>query len=124
MATPGARCTPNPTLARPSAVSSRRARARSTNGWSGDTPGSYNALAQLDALESTGATCWPDFVFAFHDDDEVGPATLARIAKGTGLQSTDLQTIQIGLARLNQAAPRIGAGVNALSGRGSRWRTL
>lgn len=28
---------------------------------------------------------WPDFVFAFHDGDEIGPRMLARIAKRTGL---------------------------------------
>ena len=28
---------------------------------------------------------WPDFVFAFHDDDEIGPKMLARIAMRTGL---------------------------------------
>jgi predicted RNA binding protein YcfA (HicA-like mRNA interferase family) len=33
---------------------------------------------------------WPDFVFAFHDDEEIGPAMLKRIAKRTGLQPTDL----------------------------------
>jgi len=32
----------------------------------------------------------PDFVFAFHDSEEVGPRMLARIAKHTGLQPTDL----------------------------------
>ncbi len=26
---------------------------------------------------------WPDFVFAFHDGDEIGPRMLARIAKHT-----------------------------------------
>jgi hypothetical protein len=31
-----------------------------------------------------------DFVFAFHDDDEVGPRMLARIAKRTGLRPEDL----------------------------------
>ncbi len=31
-----------------------------------------------------------DYVFAFHDSDEIGPAMLARIAKITGLQPTDL----------------------------------
>ncbi len=35
-------------------------------------------------------TGWADFVFAFHDDDEIGPRMLARIAKRTGLQSEDL----------------------------------
>lgn len=33
---------------------------------------------------------WPDFVFAFHDGDEIGPAMLARIAKRTGLRPKDL----------------------------------
>ena len=31
-----------------------------------------------------------DFVFAFHDSDEVGPRMLARIAKHTGLTPDDL----------------------------------
>jgi predicted RNA binding protein YcfA (HicA-like mRNA interferase family) len=33
---------------------------------------------------------WPDFVFAFHDGEEIGPRMLARIAKHTGLKPTDL----------------------------------
>jgi len=33
---------------------------------------------------------WPDFVFAFHDDEEIGPRMLARIAKHTGLRPEDL----------------------------------
>jgi len=33
---------------------------------------------------------WPDFVFAFHDGDEIGPKMLARIAKHTGLRPSDL----------------------------------
>jgi predicted RNA binding protein YcfA (HicA-like mRNA interferase family) len=33
---------------------------------------------------------WADFVFAFHDDEEIGPAMLARIAKHTGLTTADL----------------------------------
>jgi predicted RNA binding protein YcfA (HicA-like mRNA interferase family) len=32
----------------------------------------------------------PDFVFAFHDGDEIGPRMLARIAKHTGLTEDDL----------------------------------
>ena len=28
---------------------------------------------------------WPDFTFAFHDREEIGPRMLARIAKHTGL---------------------------------------
>jgi predicted RNA binding protein YcfA (HicA-like mRNA interferase family) len=34
---------------------------------------------------------WPDFVFAFHDGDEIGPAMLARIARHTGLTPADLR---------------------------------
>jgi len=33
---------------------------------------------------------WPDTVFAFHDGKEIGPRMLARIAKRTGLESSDL----------------------------------
>jgi len=33
---------------------------------------------------------WPDYVFAFHDEDEIGPRMLARIAKHTGLRPEDL----------------------------------
>jgi len=33
---------------------------------------------------------WPDFVFAFHDEDEIGPRMLARIGKRTGLQPENL----------------------------------
>jgi len=33
---------------------------------------------------------WPDFVFAFHDDEELGPRMLARVATRTGLRPDDL----------------------------------
>ena len=33
---------------------------------------------------------WPDYVFAFHDREEIGPRMLARIAKRTGLTPEDL----------------------------------
>jgi predicted RNA binding protein YcfA (HicA-like mRNA interferase family) len=33
---------------------------------------------------------WPDYVFAFHDGEEVGPRMLARIARRTGLTPEDL----------------------------------
>jgi predicted RNA binding protein YcfA (HicA-like mRNA interferase family) len=38
-------------------------------------------------LQKTGS---PDYVFAFHDGDEIGPRMLARIAKHTGLKAEDL----------------------------------
>ena len=33
---------------------------------------------------------YPDYVFAFHDDDEIGPKMLAKVAKHTGLKPNDL----------------------------------
>lgn len=33
---------------------------------------------------------WPDFLFAFHDGDEIGPKMLQRIAQRTGLTPADL----------------------------------
>ena len=33
---------------------------------------------------------YPDYVFAFHDGEEIGPRMLARIAKHTGLSPRDL----------------------------------
>jgi predicted RNA binding protein YcfA (HicA-like mRNA interferase family) len=38
-------------------------------------------------LERVG---WPNFVFAFHDREEIGPKMLAKIAKKTGLRPEDL----------------------------------
>jgi len=33
---------------------------------------------------------WPDFIFAFHEHEEIGPKMLARISKKTGLTPDDL----------------------------------
>lgn len=38
-------------------------------------------------LERVG---WPDYVYAFHDGDEIGPRMLVRIARHTGLVPDDL----------------------------------
>ena len=35
-------------------------------------------------------TGWADYVFAFHDGEEIGPRMLARISKKTGLKPEDL----------------------------------
>ena len=43
--------------------------------------GSHRTLTRED---------WPDFVFAFHDGEEIGPKMLARVAKHTGLLPEDL----------------------------------
>jgi predicted RNA binding protein YcfA (HicA-like mRNA interferase family) len=52
------------------------------NGWSiKRTTGSHRIL------ERAG---WPDVVFVFHDNEEIGPRMLTRIAKVTGLKPEDL----------------------------------
>ena len=33
---------------------------------------------------------WPNYVFAYHDGEEIGPKILAKIAKHTGLRPDDL----------------------------------
>lgn len=33
---------------------------------------------------------WPDYVFAFHERDDIGPRMLARIGRHTGLMPGDL----------------------------------
>jgi len=33
---------------------------------------------------------WPDYVFAFHDNEEIGPRMLARIGRRTELRPEDL----------------------------------
>lgn len=45
------------------------------------TVGSHRVLAREG---------WPDFVFAFHDGEDVGPRMLAKIARSTGLTPDDL----------------------------------
>ncbi len=43
--------------------------------------GSHRILARVN---------WPDFVFAFHDGEEIGPRMLSRIARHTGIRLEDL----------------------------------
>lgn len=52
-------------------------------GWSimREPRGSHRILAR---------TGWPDYVFSFHDGDEIGPRMLSRVAKHTGLKPNDL----------------------------------
>jgi len=33
---------------------------------------------------------WPDYVFSFHEGEEIGPRMLARVSKHTGLEPKDL----------------------------------
>jgi predicted RNA binding protein YcfA (HicA-like mRNA interferase family) len=57
-------------------------RAMQRIGWSPKRQsGSHLVLSRPD---------WPDYVFAFHDGEEIGPRMLARIAKRTGLRPDDL----------------------------------
>jgi predicted RNA binding protein YcfA (HicA-like mRNA interferase family) len=44
-------------------------------------PSSYRVLERPN---------WPDYTFAFHDGEEIGPVMLAKIAKRTGLRPQDL----------------------------------
>ncbi len=45
------------------------------------TGGSHRVLARAG---------WPNYVWSFHDREEIGPRMLARIAKHTGLQPEDI----------------------------------
>jgi predicted RNA binding protein YcfA (HicA-like mRNA interferase family) len=47
-------------------------------------------MRQTGSHKTLCKTGWPDFVFAFHDGDEIGPEMLARIAEHTGLAPKDL----------------------------------
>ena len=44
---------------------------------------------QSGSHRTLSRTGWEDFVFAFHDDQEIGRRMLARIAKCTGLRPED-----------------------------------
>jgi predicted RNA binding protein YcfA (HicA-like mRNA interferase family) len=50
----------------------------------------WRVKRQSGSHRTLGREGWPDVVFAFHDDDEIGPRMLARIAKHTGLRPEDL----------------------------------
>ena len=50
----------------------------------------WNIKRQSGSHKVLSRPGWPDAVFAFHDNDEIGPKMLARIAKHTGLEPKDL----------------------------------
>ena len=50
----------------------------------------WNLKRQTGSHRTLNRVGWPNFVFAFHDGDEIGPRMLARIAKHTGLNPEDL----------------------------------
>ena len=66
----------------PSSKATRVLAALYRTGWSlKRQAGSHKVLSRSGS---------PDFVFAFHDREEIGPRMLARIAKHTGLKPEDL----------------------------------
>lgn len=66
----------------PSAKAKRVLAALQTIGWRVKRQsGSHKTLEHAD---------YPDYVFGFHDGEEIGPRMLARIAKHTGLKPGDL----------------------------------
>ena len=50
----------------------------------------WSVKRQTGSHKTLSRAGWPDFVFAFHDGEEIGPKMLARIAKHTGLLPEDL----------------------------------
>ena len=50
----------------------------------------WQVKRQSGSHKTLARTGWPDFVFAFHEGDEIGPKMLARVAKHTGLSPSDL----------------------------------
>jgi predicted RNA binding protein YcfA (HicA-like mRNA interferase family) len=50
----------------------------------------WNIKRQSGSHRILSRSNWPDYVFAFHDNEEIGPRMLARIAKHTGLRTEDL----------------------------------
>jgi len=50
----------------------------------------WNIKRQSGSHRTLSRSGWPDVSFAFHDDVEIGPRMLVRIAKHTGLKPEDL----------------------------------
>jgi predicted RNA binding protein YcfA (HicA-like mRNA interferase family) len=50
----------------------------------------WRVKRQSGSHRTLSRNAWPDVVFAFHDDVEIGPKMLGRIAKKTGLTPNDL----------------------------------
>ena len=50
----------------------------------------WNVKRQTGSHRTLAREGWPDYTFAFHDGEEVGPRMLARVAKHTGLRPGDL----------------------------------
>ena len=50
----------------------------------------WSVKRQTDSHRTLQREGWPDYTFAFHDTEEIGPRMLARVAKHTGLRPEDL----------------------------------
>lgn len=50
----------------------------------------WNVKRQVGSHRLLEREGWPDYLFTFHDRDEIGPRMLAKIAKHTGLTPDDL----------------------------------
>jgi len=50
----------------------------------------WSVKRQVDSHQVLEREGWEDYIFAFHDGDEIGSKMLARIAKKTGLEPDDL----------------------------------
>lgn len=50
----------------------------------------WSMKRQSGSHRTLSRTGWPDVVFAFHDNEEIGPRMLTRLAKRTGLTPDDL----------------------------------
>ncbi len=50
----------------------------------------WSIKRQSGSHRTLSRTGWPDVVFAFHDNEEIGPRMLTRLAKRTGLTPDDL----------------------------------
>ena len=65
--------------------------------------GGWILKRQTGSHKTLAKTGSPDFVFGFHDSDEIGPKMLARIARHTGLKPEDLQRVEcIGASALGR----------------------
>ncbi|HEY8034051.1 MAG TPA: type II toxin-antitoxin system HicA family toxin [Methylobacter sp.] len=71
----------------PSAKAKRVLASLLSIGWEIKRQSGSHHITSHHILARTG---WPDFVFAFHDSEEIGPRMLARISKHTGLKPSDL----------------------------------
>ena len=49
----------------------------------------WEVKRQTGSHRTLSRSGWPDYTFAFHDTEEVGPRMLARVAKHTGLKPED-----------------------------------